>query len=221
MVALIHNQVAIIAHEIVDQTASYHALYHGYIKQAGCLCAAATDPANSARRHSEEGGKALNPLELQLPPMYQYECIHSPLRNQPRGDHGLSERGGGCQHSRIMREHGMRGNGLLGAQLTLECRFQWQAGVALVSDHRLDVQIRQSLTDFIQATARQSYVLGVILGTGNNPRLVVSRKPQGLQFVKLGILERRQPDQPVAEGWRQRIFRNVYLIAEDEFQALR
>src|SRR5947208_2819341 len=96
--------------------------------------------------------------------MYQYECIHSPLRNQPRGDHGLSERGGGCQHSRIMREHGMRGNGLLGAQLTLECRFQWQAGVALVSDHRLDVQIRQSLTDFIQATARQSYVLRVILG---------------------------------------------------------
>jgi len=45
MVALIHNQVAIIAHEIVEETVSYHALYHGYIKQAGCLCAAATDPA--------------------------------------------------------------------------------------------------------------------------------------------------------------------------------
>ena len=98
--------------------------------------------------------------------MYQYECIHSPSRNQPRSDHGLSERGGGCQHSRIMGEHGMRSNGLLGAQLTLECRLQRLAGVALVADDRLDVQIRQGLTDFIQATARQSYVLGVILGTG-------------------------------------------------------
>jgi hypothetical protein len=52
MVALIHNQVTIIAHEIVDETASDHALYHGYIKQAGRLGAAAADPANSARRHS-------------------------------------------------------------------------------------------------------------------------------------------------------------------------
>ena len=153
--------------------------------------------------------------------MHQYECIYSPLRNQPRGHHGLSEGGGGCQHARIMSEHGNRGNGLLGAQLTLECCFQRQAGVALVPDQRLDVQIRQSLTDFIKATARQSYVLGVILGTGNNSRPVVSRKPQALQSVKLGILKRRQPDQPVAEGRRQHIFRNVYLITEDEFQALR
>jgi hypothetical protein len=86
-----------------------------------------------------------------------------------------------------MGKHGMRGNGLLGAQLTLECRFQWQAGVALVPDHRLNVQFRQSLTDFIQATARQSYVLWVILGTGNKPALVVSRKPHGLQFVNVII----------------------------------
>jgi len=126
--------------------------------------------------------------------MYQYECIHSPLRNQPRGDHGLSERVVAANtpyHGRAWhaRQRFARGAG------HLECRFQWQAGVALVPDHRLDVQIRQSLTDFIQATARQSYVLGVILGTGNNPRLVVGRKPHGLQFVKLGILERRQPDQ--------------------------
>src|SRR5438034_464807 len=105
MVTLIHNQVAIIAHEIVDETASDQALHHGHIKQAGRLCAAAADPANSARRYSEEGGKALNPLKLQLPPMHQYECIYSPLRNQPRGHHGLSEGGGGCQHARIMSEH--------------------------------------------------------------------------------------------------------------------
>lgn len=102
--------------------------------------------------------------------------------------------GAGCQHSGVFGERGMCRNSLLGAQLTFECRFERQAGVALVPDHGLDVQIRQSLTDFIQATARQSYVLGVILGTGNNPRLVVSRKPHGLQLVKLGILERRQPD---------------------------
>src|SRR5215469_375598 len=141
MVALIHNEVPIIAHEIVDEAASDHALYHCHIKQASRLCAASADPANSERRHSEEGGKALDPLMLQLPPMYQYECIHAPLRNQPRSDHGLSEGRGGCQHSRIMGEHRLGGNGLLGAQFALECRLQRLAGVALVPDHRLNVQI--------------------------------------------------------------------------------
>ena len=142
MVALIHNQMAIIAHEIVNEAASNHALYDCYIKQSRCLCAATTDPANSALWHSEERGKALDPLMLQLPTMYQYECIHAPLRNQSRGDHGFSEGGGGSQHSRFMREHGMRRNGLLGTQFTLECRFQRQAAVALVPDHRFDVQVR-------------------------------------------------------------------------------
>src|SRR5215472_76753 len=72
MVAFSHNEVPIIAHEIVDETASDHALYHCHIKQASRLCTAAADPAYSARRHSKEGGKALDPLMLQLPPMYQY-----------------------------------------------------------------------------------------------------------------------------------------------------
>src|SRR5438874_9093418 len=66
MVALIHNQMAIIAHEIVNEAASNHALYDCYIKQSRCLCAATTDPANSALWHSEERGKALDPLMLQL-----------------------------------------------------------------------------------------------------------------------------------------------------------
>src|SRR5215469_13998409 len=65
MVALIHNQVAIIAHEIVDQATSHQALYHCYIDQAGWFCAATADPANSARRHSKEGRKELGPLMLQ------------------------------------------------------------------------------------------------------------------------------------------------------------
>src|SRR5436305_13812543 len=105
MVALIHNQMAIIAHEIVNEAASNNALYDCYIKQCRCLCAATTDPANSALWHSEERGKALDSLMLQLPTMYQYDCIHTPLRNQPRAAHGFSERAGGSQHSRSMRMH--------------------------------------------------------------------------------------------------------------------
>src|SRR6516164_9739616 len=141
MVALIHNEVPIIAHEIVDEATSHQALYHCYIDQAGWFCAATADPANSARRHSKEGRKTLGPLMLQLPPMYQNECIHAPLGNQPRGNDGLSEGGRGCQHSRIMGEHRTRGNGLLGSQFALECRLQRLAGVALVPDHGLDVQV--------------------------------------------------------------------------------
>ena len=71
------------------------------------------------------------------------------------------------------------------------------------------------------AAARQSKVLGVVLSAGNNSRLVVGRKPHGLRFVELWILERRQPDQAVAEGGRQGLFRNINLIAQGEFHAFR
>src|SRR6266568_6248173 len=143
MVTLVHDQVPVIAREIINQTLSDHALYHRYIKQAGWLRAATADPADSASRHSEEGGKALDPLLLQLPSMHHYKCIHAPLGNQPRGNHGLSESGGGCQHSRVMGKHGLGGDDLLGAQSSLERRVQRLAGVPLVPDHSLDVQTVQ------------------------------------------------------------------------------
>lgn len=107
--------------------------------------------------------------------MHQDERTDAALGNQPRGHHGLSERRGGCQHSRVMRKHGLGSNGLLGAQFALEGRLQGLAGVALVPDHRLDLQIREGLKQFIQAAARQSKVLRVILSAGNNSRLVVGR----------------------------------------------
>lgn len=144
--------------------------------------------------------------------MHQYERIDAAFRNQPRGHHGLAERGGSCQHSRVLGKHGLGGEDLLGAQFTLECRLQRLARVALVLDYCFDVQTRQGLKQVIQAAARQSNVLRVIFSAGDNSRLVVGRKPHGLRLVEFWILERRQPDQAVAEGRRQYLFPDIYLI---------
>ena len=160
MVAFIYNEVPIVADQIIDYAVSDQALDHRHIQQAGGLFAAAADPANGANRHSQEGGKSLDPLLLQLPPMHQYERIDAAFGDQPRGHHGLSERSGGGQYSRVLGKHGLGGDGLLGAQFTLECHVQRLARVALVLDYWLDVQSRQGLKQVIQAAARQSNVLG-------------------------------------------------------------
>jgi len=144
--------------------------------------------------------------------MHQYDRINPPLGNQPRGHHCLAKRGRGCQHSRVLSKHGLGGDDLLGAQFALERRLEQLARVALVPDHCFDVQIRQGLKQVIQAAARQSNVLRVIFSAGDNSRLVVDRKTHRLRPVEFGILERREPDQAVAEGRRQYFFGDIYLI---------
>ena len=94
-----------------------------HIEQPGWPRAATSDASDGLCRHSKEGGKSFDPLLLQLPAMHQHKRIDPTLRDQPRANHGLSEGGSCCQHSRIMGKHSLGGDGLLGAQLTLKCRI--------------------------------------------------------------------------------------------------
>jgi hypothetical protein len=49
----------------------------------------------------------------------------------------------------------------------------------------------------------------MLLGTGDDPRLVVGGKTHGLRAVESRILERRQSEDPIAERRRQPIARDV------------
>ena len=87
-----------------------------------------------------------------------------PFRDEPRGDHGLSERRGRGQHTRIVGEHGLRGELLVGPELSVEFRGDWPAGKAFIANGGRHVQLGQKLYDLIQAAARQADVVGIILG---------------------------------------------------------
>jgi len=130
MVALIHNHMAI-CHEIVDRPLRTMLVISGYIKQAGCFVPAATDPANSARRHSDEGGMRFDPYEVwQLPPMYQYECIHSPVAHQSRcGPTVFPNAVVAANTLPIMGEQWHARQRFARGRTPLECRFQWQPGL--------------------------------------------------------------------------------------------
>ncbi len=63
--------------------------------------------------------------------------------------------------------------------------------------------------------------MGMILGTGDDPRLVVGRQPHRLRPVELGILKRGEADQAVPKPGRESVLGDVDLVAENEFQGLR
>ena len=56
---------------------------------------------------------------------------------------------------------------------------------------------QQKVFDFVQAPSRQCDVVGKFFGARDDSGLVPSGKTHGLRLVKLGVLKRRQPDDPV------------------------
>lgn len=84
-----------------------------------------------------------------------------------------------------------------------------------------DAQRAQRPLNVLEAAARQSDVIRVILCAGDNPRLVVGGKPHCLRLVELGVLKRRKAKQSVSQSRMERILGDVDLITDDQFDALR
>src|SRR3954453_11609487 len=60
-------------------------------------------------------------------------------------------------------------------------------------------------------------MFGVLFRAVNNSRFIISRQAHGLRAVKLRILKRREPEQPIAQG-RWKVFpRHIDLIRENDF----
>ena len=103
MVALIDDEMAVVADAIVDDALPDQALNHGDIDSAGWLVPAATDSPNRGRWHVQERRQPFDPLIEQLPPMNEHERVDATLGDQPGGDDGLAEGGGRGQHTGVMR----------------------------------------------------------------------------------------------------------------------
>ena len=61
----------------------------------------------------------------------------------------------------------------------------------------------------------------MVFRAGDDPRLVIGRQPHRLRLVELGILERGQPQQPIAQSRRQALLGDVDLVAKHQFHAFR
>ena len=94
------------------------------------------------------------------------------------------------------------GGGLLGTQFAVERDVQGSAGVAFIAVTTANAQVREKLSDFVQAAPRQTDVLSAVLGTSDDARLVVGRQAHRLCLVELGILKGSQPDQAIVETGR-------------------
>ena len=84
-----------------------------------------------------------------------------------------------------------------------------------------NAKLGEQLANVVEAAARQPDVMRVILGAGDDARLVVRRQPHRLRLVELGILKRRQAKQPVSKARMQAFLGDVDLIAENQLQRRR
>jgi hypothetical protein len=91
MMALAHNNVAVLCDEVLDSLILVKALNDRNIDSAGPLCLAAADLADVVDWHFQKYRQAFAPLIEELLTVDQNEHRHVPLCNQPRRDRGLAE----------------------------------------------------------------------------------------------------------------------------------
>src|SRR4051812_26367430 len=115
MVAFINNEMAIFGHTVVNDSRADHALNESNIKHAIGFLSSASDMTDRLRRQIEKCTKSLDPLLEQLSPMHEHQRVDTTLCNEPCSNHGFSEGRAGGQDARIMSEHRICRNELLGA----------------------------------------------------------------------------------------------------------
>ena len=94
MMALVNDQMAVIANTIFDDTLSHEALNDGDIRRAVGFLSSAPDSSNLLRRQTEEHRQSVDPLLLQLPTMDENQSANTALGDEPRCDNRFSKRSG-------------------------------------------------------------------------------------------------------------------------------
>ena len=191
---LIHDQVTVFTDQIANDAFTHEALNQGHIQQSRRLFSSAADPADCFGWTVEECRQSFHPLFQQLSSVDEYQRAHSALRNQPGGDHGLTESGGGRQHAGVVGQQCRRRRLLFRPQITVKHQRQWFASESFVTDHRLNFCVGQQLQHVRETTAGQTDVARMILRAGDDARFIVRWQSHGLRSIELRILKRRQTD---------------------------
>ena len=156
MVTLVHDDLAVLRHAILDDALVDQALNHGHVQRTGCLLVAASYAANRLGRQTEEHRQPLDPLLQQLAAMHEDQRIDAALGDQPGGNDRLAEGGRGRQNARFMPQHLLGDGRLLRPQFALKLHVQSDARVSLVARDGLDVQVREELLHIFQTAAGQA-----------------------------------------------------------------
>lgn len=191
VVTFVDDEMAIIANKVGDFSAPHEALDQRHIDHASRLAFASPDRPDELRVNVEERLQSLDPLLHQFLAMDEYQRIDAASRDQVCGNHRFAERRGRRQNAVVMRPKGFCRKDLRLFKIALEGHTigERRPGHPLVVYRDRAPMPRQQRDKLIQASARQTDMLLVKLGAGDNARLAERRQAHRLRFVELGILE--------------------------------
>ena len=136
MMALVHDEVAIVGHAVVDDAFANQALDERDVNQSSRLASSSSNSADPASWYSEERRQTLHPLIEQLLSMDEDKRADPAVGDQPRGDDRLAERGGGRQDAGVVGDQRVRGRLLVASQFAAERDVERLASAAFVARQR-------------------------------------------------------------------------------------
>ncbi len=216
--ALVDDHVAVIADAVIHHTLSDQTLNQRHVELAVGFPLPAADAADGARRQSEKRGQPVDPLIEQLLSVDEHEGADPAFGDQPRGHHRLAERRRRRQHTGVVGQQCL-GRGLLfRSQFTVERDIERLTSTSFVPNGQRDMQVVEQMSAVRQAAAWESKVMGMLLGTGDDPRLVVGWQSHRLGLVELGILKGGDADQAVPKAWRESVSWDVDLVSKNDLE---
>ncbi len=169
MVAFIDNKMAVVSNAVVNDVFANQPLNERNIKHAVGFPSSASDLADGLRKQIEKCAKPLDPLFEQLSSMHEHQRVDATLGDQPCSDYGFSKGGAGGQNARIVSQHRICRGKLLLAQFSAKLHHQWPSTASFVANGMSYFQVRKEFLDVGQAAARQTDVIRMIFGAGNDP----------------------------------------------------
>ena len=155
VMAFIDDDMPVIGDQIGDDALSNQALHEGDIDVPGRLLLPAMDNAELVRRDVQEGLETRDPLIEKLPTMDENQGVPIPRRDHFRGDDGLAECRGRCEHPGFVLEKGRGSVILFRRQLSEKPCPDWLPLLAFVAQRR-----RRCLSRRAGSTGRRGIPLG-------------------------------------------------------------
>lgn len=223
MVAFVHDEMAVVGHQIRHFPPPDQALDKRDVDDACRFAAPAANDADMLRVNCEEGFETFDPLGEQFSAVHEDQRVASSRRNQCRGDDRLAEGGGGGQHAEVVHRQRFIGFDLPAPQRTEKpCAFGKRSSrFPAILQVDVTAVVPDQVDHLVQTAARQADMTRMQLRAGNDPRLAEGRQAHGLGAIELRILESSQPNEPRHHGGGQAGACDIGLIREHDLDSVR
>ena len=102
MVALVNDQIAVIANDVTDNSFLDQALDHGHIEIPVRFMLTTAKLPDVFWWDAKKLTQGLNPLIEQLPAMHNHQCVHLPFCDQISSYDSFTKGSRGCQHAHFV-----------------------------------------------------------------------------------------------------------------------